>query len=77
MNNEISKEEEIEETCPREHTKKEVLKMMNSRLSFLTFTIEAEEDFPENDMYLPTLDTKVKLMEDITVSFRFFEKRMD
>ena len=50
-----SKEEEpIEIMERRQHTKKELNKAMNSIFSFLEFTTELEEDYPEG--YMPRLD---------------------
>ena len=59
-----------------EHTKNEILNMMNGIFSFLKFTAESGSDFPEEDFYLPSLDTKLKLMEDNKINYRFYEKKM-
>jgi len=57
----------------------EVCKAMNSVYSFLNFTVETEEDFPNSR--LPSLDTEL-FMEDVPgkkrqkINFSFFEKKM-
>ena len=40
--------------------------------SFLKFTIELEEDFEEG--YLPTLDIQIRVLEDGTTTYKYFEK---
>ena len=60
----------------RSHTRTELLKCMNSITSFLVFTAETEEDFPEEEGYLPTLDTKLMLTANNRITYRFFEKKM-
>ena len=69
---EETRDKEVE-ISQEDHTKTEILKMMNSVYSFIKFTIESESDFPEEDYHLPTLDTKMKLNEDNLVSYRFFD----
>ena len=58
-----------------EPTKKEVLKMRNSQFSFLAFSVETETDFPEEENYLPTLDTKVKLLKDNTIRYWYWLRK--
>ena len=55
-----------------EITRKMVEVTMNSIESFLNFTTETGEDFPEG--WLPTLDTSLKVGEHNQVLFRFYEK---
>ena len=55
-----------------EHTRKQVLEVLNSIFSFLKFTTELQEDY--DDRYMPTLDFKARLKEDKKVTHQFFEK---
>ena len=47
---------------------------MNDVFPFLKFTIELGEDFPDGK--LPSLDTKVWILNAWTILFEFFEKTM-
>ena len=64
----------------RKRMSNEICKAMNSVYSFLKFTVETEEDFPQNNR-LPSLDTQL-WMEDVPgqkrqkINFSFFEKSM-
>ena len=48
--------------------------MMNDIFPFLSFTIELGEDFPDGK--LPSLDTKVWVMDGWRILYEFFEKTM-
>ena len=48
--------------------------MMNNIFPFLSFTIELGEDFPDGK--LPSLDTKVWVMDGWRILYEFFEKTM-
>ena len=58
----------------KEITCKEILKMMNGIFPFIKFTLEEQEMFA--DGYLPTLDTRVRLMNNGIIDYRFYEKEM-
>ena len=51
-----------------------LIAMMNDIFPFLRFTIELGEDFPDGK--LPSLDTKVWVLNAWTILFEFFEKTM-
>ena len=51
-----------------------MISMMNDVFPFLKFTIELGEDFPDGK--LPSLDTKVWILNAWTILFEFFEKTM-
>ena len=40
--------------------------------SYLKFTVESGEEFPEG--WLPTLDTNLKVGEDRTIQYKYYEK---
>ena len=58
----------------RQHTRTELLKLMNSISPSLSFTTELEEDFGEG--WIPTLDTKVRMTPEGKIEYRFYEKEM-
>ena len=55
-------------------TKEELQKSFNSIFSFLTFTVEGQQDF--NTGYLLTLDTQTRVDELGLILFKHFEKPM-
>ena len=55
-------------------TRQEIEKMMNSIFKEFRFTTEEEDDFKTG--YITTLYTSLKLCNDASISYRFFEKEM-
>ena len=55
-----------------ERTKRAVLGAMQGLTSCLSFTVETEEDF--TDGWLPTLDIKLRVLEDNQIAYTFFTK---
>ena len=76
---EWEKEDDLSGESNEKRMSTEVCKAMNSVYSFLNFTVETEEDFPNSR--LPSLDTEL-FMEDVPgqkrqkINFSFFEKKM-
>ena len=68
INNEYSTKER------KDHTRKEIMKVMNGILGFLKFTTETEDDY--EDGYIPTLDMSMRMMNDSTLTYKFYEKPM-
>ena len=52
----------------------EVRKMMRHILREFDFTTEMQSDYDDN--FIPTLDTKLRMEIDGSISYRFFEKEM-
>ena len=73
---EFSEEWEREDMSlsPTERTKRVMAGTMEGIEDFLEFTMETGEDFV--DVWLPTLDTSMRVREDNMVEYRFFEKPM-
>jgi hypothetical protein len=67
------KEDIMAGLSPTERTANALIDSMNSVMSFLRFTQEIGEDFPDNK--LPSLDTKI-WVENWVILFEFFEKSM-
>ena len=59
---------------PSRRTAEILIAMMNNVFPFLRFTIELGEDFPDGK--LPSLDTKIWVLDAWTVLFEFYEKTM-
>ena len=68
----IKWEREDQELTSIEITKRVILGTLNGVETFLKFTIETEEDFP--DGWLPTLDTKLRVTGSNQVLHGFYEK---
>ena len=47
---------------------------MNSIFPFLSLTVETELDYP--DQYIPTLDLKVRMLDNGTLTYTYYEKPM-
>ena len=56
----------------KEHTRQQLMKVLNSIFSFLEFTTEMQTEY--QDGYMPTLDLKARLDSQNKISFQFFEK---
>ena len=59
---------------PSRRSAEVMISMMKDIFPFLRFTIELGEDFPDGK--LPSLDTKVWVLNAWTILFEFFEKTM-
>ena len=55
-----------------ERTKRAVYGAMQGLTQCLSFTVETQEDFEDN--WLPTLDIKVKVLENNQIAYSFFSK---
>ena len=65
-------EREDQELSNQEITKNGILGTLNNVEEFLKFTVETEEDF--HDKWLPTLDTRLRVVGSNQVLYGFFEK---
>ena len=63
---------EDKDTSNERRTKEILGNTMENVEEYLSFTVESGEDFKEG--WLPTLDTTIKVEEDNTVMYRFYEK---